>query len=126
MVRVLAITIEQVVLALAAVPPHVTSTLGKYIAPPKFNRPTAVDGDIILALVRGLIVNQNAVQKRRRSVDRRGGEVNRTATDGKARIPEQYEGYACAGDGSAINFYRCIIEKVCSWGKSYRVSGRHR
>ena len=36
--------------------------------------------------------------------------------------PEQYEGYACAGDGSASNFYRCIIEKVCSWGKIYRVS----
>ena len=22
-------------------------------------------------------------------------------------------------DGSASNFYRCIIEKVCSWGKIY-------
>ena len=125
MVRVLAITIEQVVKLLAAVPPHLTSTLGKYIAPPNLTVPPPLTVTL-LALVRGLIVNQNAVQKRRRSVDRRGGEVNRTATDGKARIPEQYEGHACAGDGSAINIYRCIIEKVCSWGKSYRVSGRHR
>ena len=43
--------------------------------------------DSILALVWGLIVNQNAVQIRRRSIGRRGGKVNRTAADGKARIP---------------------------------------
>ena len=39
MVRVLAITIEQVVKLLAAVPPHETSTLGKYIAPPSLTVP---------------------------------------------------------------------------------------
>src|SRR5215475_3812591 len=39
MVRELAITCEQVVLALAAVPPHVTLTLGKYIAPPSLTVP---------------------------------------------------------------------------------------
>src|SRR6185437_6521526 len=63
----------------------------------------------------------------RERVGRRGREVNcSAATDRKARISEQYDGHTCAGDGSAINVDRCVVEKVCSWGKSHIVSGRHR
>src|SRR5262249_29773443 len=55
------------------------------------NRATAIDGDSILALIRSLIVNQNATQIRIVSVALRSGKTNITAIDGNARIAEQYE-----------------------------------
>ena len=103
MVRVLAITCctGRISIGSRSVPRNVG--VGEVHRAAQGNRTTAVDIDSSLVgdRVLGLIVNQNAVQIRRESVGRRGGEVNRTAIDGKARSVPSNTRVTPVPDGSA-------------------------